>query len=382
MRLDEARLLFPVSRRWTYFNHAAVSPLATPTRQAMERLLAELNTDGAQHWREWISALEAARATLGLLVGAPPSAIALTKNTSEGLALVAQGLDWHAGDRIVTFECEFPANLYPWLALRARGVQVELLPEAALGDLDRIRAACRGARMLSVSFVQYLGGFRSDLDALGAICREAGALFVVDGIQGLGAFPVQVERSGIHLLAADGHKWLTGPEGAAFTYLAPELMAQLTPHEVGWTSVENWDDFSQLDRAARQSGPLQWRAGAARFECGTLNTVGTLGLGAAVELLRAVGIETIAAHLLSLGARLGDGLRARGAELYRDADPAERRSGITSFRLPGARADDVVAQLEACKIQCASRQGWVRCSPHLYNTTDEVDRLLANLPAR
>ena len=348
----------------------------------MERLLAELNTDGAQHWREWISALEAARATLGLLVGAPPSAIALTKNTSEGLALVAQGLDWHAGDRIVTFECEFPANLYPWLALRARGVQVELLPEAALGDLDRIRAACRGARMLSVSFVQYLGGFRSDLDALGAICREAGTLFVVDGIQGLGAFPVQVERSGIHLLAADGHKWLTGPEGAAFTYLAPELMAQLTPHEVGWTSVENWDDFSQLDRAARQSGPLQWRAGAARFECGTLNTVGTLGLGAAVELLRAVGIETIAAHLLSLGARLGDGLRARGAELYRDADPAERRSGITSFRLPGARADDVVAQLEACKIQCASRQGWVRCSPHLYNTTDEVDRLLANLPAR
>ncbi|MGH9483121.1 MAG: aminotransferase class V-fold PLP-dependent enzyme, partial [Terriglobales bacterium] len=221
-----------------YFNHAAASPLATTTRKAMERVLAELNQSGPPlDWQAWLTALDRTRHALARLIGAQARDIAFTKNTSEGLCSVAQGLEWARGDRVVSFECEFPANLYPWLALRPRGVELELLPPAALSDLDRLRQALRGARLLSVSFVQYLSGFRADLEAIGELCHEAGALFVVDAIQGLGAFPVDVRRAGIHALAADGHKWLTGPEGAGFLYVSPELLDQLTPAEVGWLSV-------------------------------------------------------------------------------------------------------------------------------------------------
>src|SRR6185312_10216733 len=144
--------------------------------------------------------------------------------------------------------------------------------------------------------VQYLTGFRADLAAIGSICRETGTLFVVDGIQGLGAFPLNVKRCGIHALAADGHKWLTGPEGAGFLFVDDAVLDQITPREVGWLSVAPWEDYTAARRAAANPAPLEWRPGAARFESGSLNTAGLVGLGAAVELLLSVGVEAVAAH--------------------------------------------------------------------------------------
>ena len=379
MNLAEARTCFPIVQQRIYCNNAAIAPLATPTRQAMEQVLAQLSEFGPPtNWQEWVGALGRVRSTLARLVGASPAEIAFTKNTSEGLATLAQGIDWRPGDHIVAFDCEFPANLYPWLALRSRGVVVDLLPAAALTDLEQIRRACRGARLLSISFVQYVSGFRADLGAIGAICRETGTWFLVDAIQGLGAFPVDVKRAGIHALAADGHKWLTAPEGAAFLFVDEALLPHLTPTEVGWLSVAAWDDITASQRAAA-AGSLTWRPGAARFECGTLNYVGLIGLGAAVELLLSVGIEAIAAHLLGLGDRLLAGLRQQGCELLLLADAPQHRSGITSFRHPAHATDRIVARLEAAHIVCSNRDGWVRCSPHLYNSPEEMDRLLASL---
>lgn len=375
-QLQRLRSYFPLSQRLAYFNHAAVSPIATPTREAMQELLADVNEFGALHWQAWIAALDRARSTLARLVGASPAEIAFTKNTSEGLATIARGLAWQPGDRVVSFAGEFPANLYPWLALRPQGVRVELLPQAALLDFEALRRACRGARVLSVSFVQYLSGFRADLAAIGQICRETRTLFVVDAIQGLGAFPLDAKRCGIHALAADGHKWLTGPEGAGLLFVDAVVVDQITPPEVGWLSVAAWEDFSAPQAAASSPAPLAWRPGAARFECGTLNTVGIIGLAAAVELLLSVGIETIAEHILALGQQLAQGLRQQGCELLNLSDDAASRSGITSFRHPRMDANAVVAQLEAQGILCASRGGWVRCAPHLYNTPAEVARLL------
>ncbi|HUX66650.1 MAG TPA: aminotransferase class V-fold PLP-dependent enzyme [Terriglobales bacterium] len=380
MNLDQARTCFPIVQQRIYCNNAAIAPLALPTRQAMEQVLAQLCDFGPPtQWQQWVAALGRVRATLARLVNAAPAEIAFTKNTSEGLATIAQGLDWRPGDRIVAFDCEFPANLYPWLALRSRGVVVELLPAAALTDLDRLRRACRGARLLSLSLVQFVSGFRADLEAVGAICRETGTWFLVDAIQGLGAFPVDVKRAGVHALAADGHKWLTAPEGAAFLFVDEAFLPHLVPPEVGWLSVAAWDDISASQRAAAAAAPILWRPGAARFECGTLNYVGLIGLGAAVELLLAVGIETIAAHLLALGDRLAAGLRQQGCELLQLSAAPQHRSGITSFRHPSQSADHLVARLEAAHIVCSNRDGWVRCSPHLYNSHEEIDTLLARL---
>ncbi|MGH9520049.1 MAG: aminotransferase class V-fold PLP-dependent enzyme, partial [Terriglobales bacterium] len=230
----DTRPLFPVAATCAYLNHAAVSPLATPTRRAMEELLATSCGPGVRDWRARFARLEEIRALLARLVGAAPAEIAFTKNTTEALSIVAQGLDWRPGDRVVSFESEFPANLYPWLALRPRGVTVELLPEAAILDLDRLRRACRSVRLLSLSFVQYLSGLRADLAAIGAICRETGTLFVVDGIQGLGAFPIDVKACGIHALANGAQKWLMAPEGAGFLFLDQAVLEQFQPREVGW----------------------------------------------------------------------------------------------------------------------------------------------------
>ena len=383
--LAQARELFPVCHRRVYLDNAAVSPLPTPARKAMERQLLEMNELGpAVNLDDWIAPLDRVRAILARLVNAAPGEIAFVKNTSEGLSFVARGLSWKPGDRIVGFDCEFPANVYPWLALRPLGVQVDLLPGAALADPDRIRQACRGAKLLAVSSVQYLSGYRAPLEALGAICRELGLWFVVDGIQSLGAFPLDVKRCGVHALSADGHKWLVSPEGAGFLYLDPALMAALTPPEVGWLSIAGWDDLGRAASLAASGAPLPWRPDATRFECGALNRIGLVGMGASVEMLLDAGQDAVARHLLALGESAVAGLRRLGCEMLRLAPDAElpaRRSGINTFRHPACPAEALVARLRDAGILCANRQNWVRVSPHLYNTADEIERLLDVLGA-
>jgi selenocysteine lyase/cysteine desulfurase len=380
MPLTALRDQFPITSRYAYLNHAAVAPLARVARQAMDQHLEEQAGSGALHWPDWLLHYERVRASFARLVNALPDDIALTKNTTEGLGFIAHGLAWTPGDRIVTFESEFPANLFPWLALRSRGVQVELLPEAALGDLTRLRASCRGARLLAVSSVQYLSGYRAPLADLGQVCRETETLLVVDAIQSLGAFPLNAPGCGIHALACGGHKWLTGPAGAGFLYVEPGLLQQLVPAEPGWFSVDEWEDFDVGRRAAAQSGPLTWRHGAARLECGMLNGAGLMGLGAAADLLLETGIAAIAAHILDLNQRLLEGLRRRGYEILADRRPPTALSGITSFRRPGLDPADLLQRLQTAGVLVSHRGDCIRVSPHGYNTADEMDRLLAALP--
>ncbi len=381
--LNPYREQFPVTRRLAYFNHAAVSPLCTPARHAMEALLAEVNEQGALHWQEWNQAYAAAKADLARLIGASPAEIAILKNTSECLSTVALGIDWKPGDRVVGVESEFPANLYPWLRLRERGVQVDLVPETAGGiDLDELRRRCRGARVLAISFVQFLSGYRIDLDAVGSLCRETGTLFVLDAIQGLGAFPVDVKRAGIDVLAADGHKWMTGPEGSALFYVSPRALDEITPCEVGWQSVASAAEFDAARHLYHHPGPFPWREDSSRFECGTWNTVGAYGLGAAARFLQQVGVVNIADRILELTDRLVAGLEQQGARILgprRAGESPSFRSGIVSFRLPGQESAALVQKLESAGVLCSCRNGWVRCAPHFYNNEAEVDRLLGLL---
>ena len=272
---------FPITQNLIYLNHAGVAPLCRRSADAMKELADDALGYGSWHYDRWLAAYDGLRTATARLINAKPSEIALTKNTSEGVATVALGIDWRPGDRVVAFREEFPANYYPWKRLESQGVEVDWL--SVTDPLDKIDETARGARLLAISFVQFLSGFRADLDAIGTICEDHDCLFFVDAIQGMGAFPLDVRASKIHALAADGHKWMLGPEGCAVLYIQQDLQDAIEPVEFGWTNVAGHADYASRD--------MTLRADAGRYECGTLNTIGCYGLRAAIEYLLETGVE-------------------------------------------------------------------------------------------
>ncbi|MGA9058116.1 MAG: aminotransferase class V-fold PLP-dependent enzyme [Terriglobia bacterium] len=363
------RSQFPVTASSIYMNHAAVAPISQRVRDAMVGLLDDVQHFGAEHWQRWVETYAGVRRSLAQLINAEPDEIAFAKNTSEGISSFANGLDWQPGDEVVSIEGEFPANFYPWKALQKRGVVLRLVPaeEGRVSQESILRALTPRTRVVTVSFVQYLSGFRLDLEKLGKACAAHGCLLFVDAIQGLGAFPVDVRRANIAGLAADSHKWMLGPEGSALLYVNRQVMEKITPPEIGWMTVRHWSDFSRRD--------LSWREDARRYECGTLNTVGVYGLGAAVNLLLEVGIASIAERVLDLTDRLRGGLLAQGHSVF-GPRAREEASGIVSFVPRQAGAERLLECFLAHRVQVAARCGMVRIAPHFYNTEEEIDRVL------
>jgi len=360
---------FPVTENLIYLNHAAVAPLPRRTAVAMQTLAQDALDCGALHYDRWLDTYEAVRVAAAKLIGAQRNEIALVKNTSEGISMVAQGLHWHPGDRIVAFREEFPSNYYPWLRLASRRCTVDWL--SVPDPLEKIEAACTGAKLLAISFVQYLSGFRANLNAIGEICQRHHCFFFVDAIQGLGAFPLNVETAHIDALAADGHKWLLGPEGCGFLYVRKSRQDSIFPEEFGWTNVAGYNDYSSRDMTLRQD--------AGRYECGTLNTIGCYGLRASLELILEVGTERISAAVRELTDRLLLGAINKGYELLGDRTP-ENAAGIIAIQKPGIDSRKVVHDLKQRGILAAPRQGWVRMSPHFYISPEEIDRVVEALP--
>ena len=360
---------FPVRKRLIYLNHAAVSPLCRPAAEAMRWLAQDSMENGSLHYADWMETCEALRAAAARLIGAGKNEIALVKNTSEGISTIAMGLDWRAGDKIVAFREEFPSNYYPWKRLEATGVQVEWF--SYLDPLDRIDQACRGARLLAISFVQYLSGHRADLEAIGEICHRHGCRFLVDAIQGLGAFPVDVGRAHIDALAADGHKWLLGAEGCGILYVSQEFQDSVQPMEFGWTNVAGSADYASRD--------MTLRADAGRYECGSLNTIGCYGLRASIDFLLEVGVKVVGPAVQRLGDLLAAGVQARGYEVL-GSRSAENGAGIVSFRKPGTESTQIVQMLRDAGVTAAARAGWVRVSPHFYISPDDIGTMLEVLP--
>jgi len=360
---------FPVRERLIYLNHAAVAPLCKPAAEAMKHLADDCLQFGSLHYDRWLAAYEGLRVAAARLIGASRSEIALVKNTSEGIATVAIGLDWRPGDRIVGFVEEFPANIYPWKQLEQQGVTIEWL---SIDDpLDRIDEACRGARLLAISYVQFLSGYRAPVQAIGEICRHNRCFFLLDAIQGLGAFPVDVGECHIDARAADGHKWLLGPEGCGILYINQVLQERVRPVEFGWTNVASYADYGSRDMSLRPD--------AGRYECGTLNTIGCFGLKAAIEIILEVGLGEIALNVQNSGDRIAAGVHAKGYEVLGNRTP-ENGAGIVSFRKPGITDKEIVRRLRAEGIAAAPRAGWVRTSPHFYISPNEIDRMLEVLP--
>jgi cysteine desulfurase / selenocysteine lyase len=363
--LMQYRNQFPVTEKQIYLNHAAVAPLCRPAADAMKWLGDDAMENGSANYAQWLDAYQGLRDAAATLVNGSPEEIALVKNTSEGIATIAMGLDWRAGDKIVAFKEEFPANQYPWQRLASKGVTIEWL--SATDPLDRIDEAVRGARLLAISFVQYVTGFRVDLVKLGEICKRRGAIFFVDAIQGLGAFPLDVRAAQIDALAADGHKWMCGPEGCGILFISQALQEQVEPVEFGWTNVASYNNYGERDMALRPD--------AGRYECGTLNTIGCFGLRASIEFLLGIGIENIAPAVQALGDRIDAGVRAKGYQVANARTP-QTGAGIVSFRKDGVDPTAIVEKLKANGISAAARAGYVRTSPHFYIKSDEIDQVL------
>jgi selenocysteine lyase/cysteine desulfurase len=331
----------------------------------MQALVAEASRVGSLHYETWMNAYARLRAAAAKLINARPSEIALVKNTSEGISIVANGMNWKRSDIVVAFREEFPSNFYPWKRLEPEGVEVRWL--SAFDSLDRIDEACRGARLLAISSVQYLSGHRVDLEAIGEICERHGTIFLVDAIQGLGAFPLDVVKTKVHALAADGHKWMLGPEGCGVLFVRRDFQDQVEPREFGWTNSANYNDYSSRDMTLRPD--------AGRYECGTLNTVGCFGLAASLEFLLEVGIDRVAPAVQSRADQIYEGVRRLGFDTLTERTPATG-AGIVSFRKPGTESHLVVRRLKDEKISVAGRQGWVRAAPHFYISPEDVNRVL------
>jgi len=363
----------PVTRHCNFLDHAAVAPLSGPAGAAMRDYVEEQSQYGYVRGVLY-SKVKRVRQLSAKLLNCHPEEITFVKNTSEGLSLVANGLQFSRGDNIVTTGVEFPANIYPWMHLRAAGVQLKMAPEhGGRVPLDRIVSLIDArTRVVTVSAVQFASGFRTDLAALGNICQERGILFVVDAIQALGCTPIDVRAMKIDFLSADGHKWLLGPEGAGIFYCRHELLGLLRPTEVGWLSVKNSMDFSRYE--------LDFRDNARRFDSGSYNVAGVMALGASIEMLLEIGIDEVWERVEMLTDRLCEGVKAKG---YRVVSPRETKeaSGIVAFVSDTHDHARLVSHLkQEHRIVIATRQGRLRASPHFYNTEQEIDHLLTHLP--
>jgi cysteine desulfurase/selenocysteine lyase len=372
MNLSDYSSEFPLDHDLIYLNHAAVSPWPRRTAVAVQQFAEENMRQGARHYPRWLEREAQLREQCRLLLNASSADdIALLKNTSEALSVVAHGLPWQAGDNVVISDQEFPSNRIVWQSLQDEGVETRCVdlaggssPEQALDARMDERT-----RLLAVSSVQYASGLRLDLDRLGLFCRDRGVLFCIDAIQSLGALPLDVQACGADFAMADGHKWLLGPEGCAVFYVHPRVRDRLKLRQYGWHMVEDHLDYSRQD--------WQVAASARRFECGSPNMVGIHALSASLALLAKVGMETVASRVLANSTYLMEALSELPDIEILTPRQSGRYAGIVSFRHQRAAPVDLHRRLLARKVICAQRGNGVRFSPHFYTTRMQLEAAVA-----
>jgi cysteine desulfurase / selenocysteine lyase len=364
---------FPLDPGLCYLNHAAVAPWPTRTTRAVQAFAEENNHTGSRHYERWLATERDLREGLRQLINATSTdEIALLKNTSEALSVVAHGLDWSADDEVVISHLEFPSNRIVWESLARYGVKLRIAdlysrdnPEQALLDCLTDRT-----RLLSVSSVQYGNGLRLDLPVLGKACRERNILFCVDAIQSIGTGPFDVQAIQADFVMADGHKWMLGPEGLALFYCRRERLESLRLNQFGWHMVAAVGDFDRKEWAPSPT--------ATRFECGSPNLLCAHALHASIGLLLEVGMEQVAERIMTRTQRIIDFIQD-APERYRlitDPTPA-RRAGIVTFKPLREDLDALYRRLQAAGVICAQRGGGIRFSPHFHTRPDEIDRALA-----
>jgi selenocysteine lyase/cysteine desulfurase len=363
---------FPQKKGLVYLNHAGVAPWPRRAAEAVKCFADENITMGAWRYPHWVMIEKQLRELARRLINAPSvDDIALIKNTSEGLSIIAHGLNWQPGDNIVTSNQEFPSNRIPWQTLSERDVELReadltagATPEDSLFTLVDERT-----RLLTISSVQYASGLRMNLERLGEFCQQQEILFCVDAIQSLGALNFDCQAIHADFITADGHKWMLGPEGIGIFYCHPEARERLQLHQFGWHMIETAGDYDCKDWSIARS--------ARRFECGSLNMMGIFALKESLSLLLdEVGITTVEQAVLTNAAYLINCIQAEPELQLLSPSSQERRSGIVTFKRQGVESAALYRYLMDQGVVCAQRGGGIRFSPHFYTPTEGLDQAL------
>ncbi len=375
MELEKYRAELPhIAEGFVHLNHAGVSPVSQRVVDVISSFLTNQSRDPiAATMKAW-GETSVTRGLLASLMGVDPVNLAFTKNTAHGVSIIADGFKWNNGDEVVFADCEYPANSYPWLAQRERGVVCKIVKTDPDGTvpLERYRDAMSlKTRLVAVSWVQFSTGFRNDLKALADLAHEFGARILVDVIQGLGALPINLEDLGVDFAATGSQKWLIGPLGVGGLYIKPDALDEIRLVNMGAGSVNNVIAFDPLGFDPKPT--------AQRYEEGTPNIMGYLGLGAALSMLHEAGAENIAESIEKVTDYAMLRLEDRGYNVL-SPEPWQNRAGIVLFQHPKFTNEDVMAALSAAKINVVARGGKVRFAPHFYNTFEDIDRAVEALP--
>ena len=372
MTKDEARKLFPhIKMGITYLNHAATGPFSTPLLDMMKEYFRTRSEENIDDYPAFIKITEETRDMLAEYLNTESSRIAFLDNTTNGLNLLAQGLRWEKGDEIILNDLEFPANIYPFMNLEKKGTKTVIVKsrEGAVSAEDIIKNITPRTKLVSVSMVQFLSGYRIDLKKLGSECKRRGIILSVDAIQGLGAFRLDVQECNIDFVSCGTQKWMLGLQGLSFVYVSSELQQKIEPAYVGWLGVN--DGWNLLDYN------LSLKDSAERFQPGSLNSAGIYALNASLRLFKDFGIDEVERNVIANSKLLISELNGLGIDPLITGSEEKYISGIVSF--PHKNAYSILEVLKEKKIEAAVREGVLRISPHFYNNSDDIARLIEGL---
>lgn len=372
MNRTEVRAKFPYLQNGiVYFNHASTGPVTSDVASRLSNLLKEKSEIKMDDYSSFLKVMDETKILLAHLINCSDDRLAFIDNTSNGLNILAQSIEWKNGDRILLNDIEFPANVYPFLNLKRFGVEVDFVKsENGIVTAEQIINSIKPeTRLVSVSFVQFLSGYKIDLEKIGNYCRTNNIIFSVDGIQGIGAMRIDVKKSKIDFLSSGTQKWLMGMQGLAFIYVDADFQRQMIPANVGWLSVENaWD---LLDYK------MDLKTTANVFQGGTLNSFGIYAFNTSLKLFSDFGFDNIETEILSNTKYFISKLKSIGLNCVLENCDDEGLAGIITIKPNDA--EKLFAELEKEQIICSLREGFIRFSPHFYNTHHEIDKVVDEL---
>ncbi len=373
MNIEDIRKNFPVTKNLIYLDNAAVAPVHSLTKKYMDEYMEHFLNFGLKDYAKWVDMMDLTREKLAKFINAKVYEIAFVKNTSAGLSIIANGIDFKQGENIIIPDIEFPSNVYPWLNLQRKGVETKFLKADKNGFLDYKNLEeliDKNTRLISISWIEFVNGFKNDLKAISQIIKNKSnefdkkIYFCVDGIQGLGALKFDINDYDIDFIVADGHKWLLTIEGAGFMYCSEKVLDNVHPVSVGWKTVKDALNFTKINFDIRQ--------GADKFEEGSMNVAGITSIAASMDLFAQYGMDFVEERVLGLSAYAINLFEEKGFNVV-SCKEDKHRSGIVSFTTPDVEEDFL--KLVSNNVQLSKRGANLRISPHFYNTKEEISKL-------
>ncbi|MBL8181353.1 MAG: aminotransferase class V-fold PLP-dependent enzyme [Blastocatellia bacterium] len=371
----QIRSLFPITEHTVYLNSAAVAPLPTAAIEAVNWQMNDVATNGTRHYSDWVATKGRCRKLLAAMLSVRDEQVAFVRNTSDGFSTIANGLTWNPGDNIVSFAGEFPANFYPWRRIRDEfGVELRLVDEIdGRVDVDSlIDAIDSNTRVVTISAVQFASGYRADLERIASAAHSVDSLFCVDIIQGVGACGFDLPALGVDAACGASHKWLCAPEGCGYIYLSDKARGRVSPTLTGWISVDDPWDFVDREQGLRPTA-LAWESGTGPASL-------FYGMEQSLKILTETGLNNIERHLKSLTDQLCDSIDSSKYEIVSSRADGEASQIVCIRHRDGLHPNAIAAKLDADNIIVSPRIDRVRVAPHLFNTSEDIDRLIAALP--